>query len=95
MSPRLEKRWAKLGDPATRRWSACAGARVSTPGMTETVLNLGLNDKSVEGLAGETGDERLAFDSYRRFISMYARSCSTRRRAVRHRARACQGAGTR
>jgi pyruvate,orthophosphate dikinase len=43
------------------------------PGMMDTVLNLGLNDQSVEGLARQTGDERFAYDSYRRFIAMYAR----------------------
>jgi pyruvate,orthophosphate dikinase len=43
------------------------------PGMMDTVLNLGLNDESVEGLAKQTGDERFAFDSYRRFIAMYGR----------------------
>jgi pyruvate,orthophosphate dikinase len=43
------------------------------PGMMDTVLNLGLNDKSVEGLASQTSDPRFAYDSYRRFISMYAR----------------------
>jgi len=43
------------------------------PGMMDTVLNLGLNDESVEGLAKQTDDERFAFDSYRRFIAMYSR----------------------
>ena len=43
------------------------------PGMMDTVLNLGLNDKSVKGLARVTSDERFAYDSYRRFISMYGR----------------------
>ena len=43
------------------------------PGMMDTVLNLGLNDESVKGLADQTGDERFAYDSYRRFISMYGR----------------------
>ena len=43
------------------------------PGMMDTVLNLGLNDDSVEGLAKQTGDDRFAFDSYRRFIAMYSR----------------------
>eukprot|EP01086_Lenisia_limosa_P015651 TRINITY_DN5160_c0_g1_i1.p1 TRINITY_DN5160_c0_g1~~TRINITY_DN5160_c0_g1_i1.p1 ORF type:complete len:887 (-),score=405.65 TRINITY_DN5160_c0_g1_i1:157-2604(-) len=49
-----------------------SGARVSMPGMMDTVLNLGLNDASVKGLAEETGNERFAFDCYRRFIMMYA-----------------------
>ncbi len=48
-----------------------SGARASMPGMMDTVLNLGLNDSTVEGMAGRTGDERFAYDSYRRFIQMY------------------------
>ena len=51
--------------------SVRSGARVSMPGMMDTVLNLGLNDKTVEGLAKVSGDERFAWDSYRRFIQMY------------------------
>jgi pyruvate,orthophosphate dikinase len=53
--------------------SVRSGAKFSMPGMMDTVLNLGLNDESVLGLAAQTGDERFAYDSYRRFISMYAR----------------------
>ncbi len=53
--------------------SVRSGAKFSMPGMMDTVLNLGLNDRSVEGLAKQTGDERFAFDSYRRFIAMYGR----------------------
>ena len=52
--------------------SVRSGARVSMPGMMDTVLNLGLNDTTVEGLATKSGDERFAWDSYRRFIQMYA-----------------------
>ena len=52
--------------------SVRSGARVSMPGMMDTVLNLGLNDMTVEGLATKSGDERFAWDSYRRFIQMYA-----------------------
>ena len=52
--------------------SVRSGARVSMPGMMDTVLNLGLNDVTVEGLAGASGDERFAWDSYRRFIQMYS-----------------------
>ncbi len=48
-----------------------SGARVSMPGMMDTVLNLGLNDEVADALARETGNERFAFDSYRRFVSMY------------------------
>jgi pyruvate,orthophosphate dikinase len=53
--------------------SVRSGAKFSMPGMMDTVLNLGLNDRSVEGLAAQTDDERFAFDSYRRFIAMYGR----------------------
>ncbi len=52
--------------------SVRSGARASMPGMMDTVLNLGLNDASVETLAKSSGDERFAFDSYRRFIQMYS-----------------------
>src|SRR5690349_9457220 len=51
--------------------SVRSGARVSMPGMMDTVLDLGLNDRTVEGLARKSGDERFAYDSYRRFIQMY------------------------
>ncbi len=53
--------------------SVRSGAQFSMPGMMDTVLNLGLNDASVNGLAKQTDDERFAFDSYRRFIQMYGR----------------------
>ena len=52
--------------------SVRSGARASMPGMMDTVLNLGLNDETVAGLAKLSGDERFAFDSYRRFIQMYS-----------------------
>src|SRR5687767_8552216 len=52
--------------------SVRSGARTSMPGMMDTVLNLGLNDETVEGLAKLSGDRRFAFDSYRRFIQMYS-----------------------
>ncbi|WP_439478537.1 pyruvate, phosphate dikinase [Brevundimonas sp.] len=52
--------------------SVRSGARASMPGMMDTVLNLGLNDDTVEGLAALSGDRRFAFDSYRRFITMYS-----------------------
>ncbi len=52
--------------------SVRSGARVSMPGMMDTVLNLGLNDATVEGLAQSSGDARFAWDSYRRFIQMYS-----------------------
>lgn len=52
--------------------SVRSGARASMPGMMDTILNLGLNDQTAEGLAQKTGDARFAFDSYRRFIQMYS-----------------------
>jgi pyruvate,orthophosphate dikinase len=52
--------------------SVRSGARVSMPGMMDTVLNLGLNDETVQGLASASGDARFAWDSYRRFIQMYS-----------------------
>jgi len=52
--------------------SVRSGARASMPGMMDTILNLGLNDKSVEGFASKTGNPRFAYDSYRRFIQMYS-----------------------
>ena len=63
---------ARFGDPDNPLLvSVRSGARVSMPGMMDTVLNLGLNDRVVEGLACKSGDERFAYDSYRRFIQMY------------------------
>jgi pyruvate, orthophosphate dikinase len=62
----------KFGDAANPLLvSVRSGARVSMPGMMDTVLNLGLNDTTVEGLAKESRDPRFAWDSYRRFIQMY------------------------
>ena len=62
----------RFGDPEKPLLvSVRSGARVSMPGMMDTVLNLGLNDAVAEGLARETGDARFAYDSYRRFVSMY------------------------
>lgn len=63
----------KLGDPVNPLLvSVRSGARASMPGMMDTVLNLGLNDVSVDGLAAKTGNPRFAYDSYRRFIMMFA-----------------------
>jgi pyruvate,orthophosphate dikinase len=72
---RLERAMKKkLGDPADPLLvSVRSGAKFSMPGMMDTVLNLGLNDESVIGLAKQTNDERFAYDSFRRFISMYGR----------------------
>lgn len=64
---------ARFGDPSNPLLvSVRSGARVSMPGMMDTVLNLGLNDETVEGLAARSKDPRFARDSYRRFIQMYA-----------------------
>ncbi len=72
---RLERAMGKkLGDPVDPLLvSVRSGAASSMPGMMDTVLDLGLNDQSVKGLAEQTSDERFAYDSYRRFISMYGR----------------------
>src|SRR3954470_18511281 len=64
------KRFGDSADPLLV--SVRSGARVSMPGMMDTVLNLGLNDSTVEGLAAISVDPRFAWDSYRRFIQMYA-----------------------
>lgn len=64
---------AKFGDAQNPLlFSVRSGARASMPGMMDTVLNLGLNDKTVHGLAVKSGNKRFAFDSYRRFIQMYS-----------------------
>ena len=72
---KVEKQMEKqLGDPDDPLLvSVRSGAKFSMPGMMDTVLNLGLNDRSVQGLAKQTDDERFAYDSYRRFIAMYGR----------------------
>ncbi|MGH8988153.1 MAG: PEP/pyruvate-binding domain-containing protein, partial [Acidimicrobiales bacterium] len=72
---RLERAMGKeIGDPVDPLLvSVRSGAKFSMPGMMDTVLNLGLNDQSVEGLAKQTDDERFAYDSYRRFVAMYGR----------------------
>ncbi len=62
----------KLGDPENPLLvSVRSGAKFSMPGMMNTILNLGLNDKTVEGLVKRTGNPRFAYDSYRRFIQMF------------------------
>jgi pyruvate,orthophosphate dikinase len=70
---KLERRiGAKFGEAANPLLvSVRSGARASMPGMMDTVLNLGLNDRTVAGLAAKSGDPRFAQDSYRRFIQMY------------------------
>jgi len=63
----------KFGDSANPLlFSVRSGARISMPGMMDTVLNLGLNDDTVKGLAAASGNERFAYDSYRRFLQMYS-----------------------
>ena len=63
----------KFGDPKNPLlFSVRSGARVSMPGMMDTVLNLGMNDETVKGLAEHTGNARFAWDSYRRFIQMFS-----------------------
>lgn len=64
------KRFGDIGDPLLV--SVRSGARASMPGMMDTILNLGLNDESVEGFANKTGNARFAYDSYRRFIQMFS-----------------------
>jgi len=65
----IGKDFAAATDPLL--FSVRSGARVSMPGMMDTVLNLGLNDDTVEGLAAKSGNPRFAFDSYRRLVQMY------------------------
>ena len=63
----------KFGDPSNPLLvSVRSGARASMPGMMDTILNLGLNDTVVEGLAAFTENPRFAYDSYRRFIQMFS-----------------------
>ena len=63
---------ARFGDPSNPLLvSVRSGARVSMPGMMDTILNLGLNDETVQGLIQRTGNARFAWDSYRRFVHMY------------------------
>ncbi|NPV88438.1 pyruvate, phosphate dikinase [Coprothermobacteraceae bacterium] len=68
-----EKTGKKFGDPTNPLLvSVRSGARVSMPGMMDTILNLGLNDETVKGLARLTSNERFAWDSYRRFVMMFS-----------------------
>ncbi len=81
LADQVEAALAKVGDAVGRAFgdkekpllvSVRSGARASMPGMMDTVLNLGLNDETVIGVAALAGDERFAYDSYRRFIQMYS-----------------------
>jgi pyruvate,orthophosphate dikinase len=65
----MGKRFGNAADPLLL--SVRSGARASMPGMMDTILNLGLNDEAVLGLARKAGNERFAWDSYRRFVQMY------------------------
>ncbi|WP_313961129.1 pyruvate, phosphate dikinase [uncultured Parvimonas sp.] len=67
---KLQKSFSSTENPLL--FSVRSGAVISMPGMMDTILNLGLNDKSVIGLANSTNNERFAFDSYRRFIQMFS-----------------------
>ncbi|HCG99046.1 MAG: pyruvate, phosphate dikinase [Candidatus Aquicultor primus] len=71
----LERKMGKkLGDPDDPLLvSVRSGAAFSMPGMMDTVLNLGMNDEAIKGLTKQTGDERFAYDSYRRFIQMFGK----------------------
>src|SRR5687768_576511 len=80
----IDEALARLEHEAGRRLGAAddpllvsvrSGARESMPGMMDTVLNLGMTDESVRGLAERTGNERFAWDSYRRFVQMFANVC--------------------
>jgi pyruvate, orthophosphate dikinase len=81
LKAQVEKALAQIGRITGKRFgdkanplllSVRSGARASMPGMMDTVLNLGLNDETVEALAKKSGDSRFAYDSYRRFITMYS-----------------------
>jgi pyruvate, orthophosphate dikinase len=81
LRPQVETALAEIGRVSGKTFgdgenpllvSVRSGARASMPGMMDTVLNLGLNDATVAGLAAKSGDRRFAYDSYRRFITMYA-----------------------
>lgn len=65
----MGKKLGDVNDPLLV--SVRSGAAISMPGMMDTVLNLGLNDKTVKGLMKQTNNERFALDSYRRFIQMF------------------------
>jgi pyruvate, orthophosphate dikinase len=69
LEERTGKRFGDAADPLLL--SVRSGAAVSMPGMMDTILNLGLNDEAVEGLARATGNERFAFDAYRRLVQMF------------------------
>ena len=67
---KMKKRFGSASNPLLV--SVRSGARVSMPGMMDTILNLGLNDETVQGLISKTGNERFSYDAYRRFVTMFA-----------------------
>src|ERR671923_1906461 len=71
LEERMGRRLGEPGDPLLV--SVRSGAPFSMPGMMDTVLNVGLNDQTVQGLAAQTGDLRFALDAYRRFIQMFGK----------------------
>ena len=89
-----QKMGRRLGDPADPLLvSVRSGAKFSMPGMMDTVLNIGLSDESVQGLAKQAGSERFAWDAYRRLIQMFGKTVlGDRRRVLRARDR-CRQAG--
>ena len=72
LEARMGKKLGQADDPLLV--SVRSGAKFSMPGMMDTVLNIGLSDKSVQGLAKQAGDERFAWDSYRRLIQMFGKT---------------------
>jgi len=70
LADKMDKEFGSSDDPLLL--SVRSGAAISMPGMMDTVLNLGLNDDAVKGLTKQSGDERFAYDAYRRFIQMFA-----------------------
>ncbi|MEU9173822.1 pyruvate, phosphate dikinase [Streptomyces sp. NPDC048420] len=72
LEQRMGKKLGQADDPLLV--SVRSGAKFSMPGMMDTVLNIGLSDKSVQGLAGQAGDDRFAWDSYRRLIQMFGKT---------------------
>src|SRR6202007_2933528 len=71
LEDKMGKRLGDAGDPLLV--SVRSGSPFSMPGMMDTILNLGLNDESVRGLAQQTNNERFAYDSYRRFVQMFGK----------------------
>ena len=78
-----EKAGKKFGDPENPLLvSVRSGARLSMPGMMETILNLGMNDQTVEGMIKLTNNPRFCYDSYRRFLTMFNISIKLKKKKV-------------